>query len=64
MPGSLIRCSATYGTLYFEARDVLVFLGGKMHGNFPGAVVTDQLDFSQIPQWLPREGAGDPRKTK
>jgi hypothetical protein len=43
----------TYSTLYFDARDVLSFLGRKMHGNFQGDVVTDQVDFSQMPKRLP-----------
>jgi hypothetical protein len=43
----------TYSTLYFEARDVLSFLGRKVHGNFQGDVVTDQVDFSQMPKRLP-----------
>ena len=37
-----------YSTLSFEARDVLAFLGRKVHGNFQGDVVTDQIDFSQM----------------
>lgn len=43
----------TYSTLYFEAHDVMAFLGRKAHGNFQGDVVTDQLDFSQMPGRLP-----------
>ncbi|MFN8626190.1 MAG: hypothetical protein U0587_09460 [Candidatus Binatia bacterium] len=43
----------TYSTLYFEARDVLSFLGRKLSGNFLGEVVTDQVDFSQMPKRLP-----------
>ena len=43
----------TYSTLYFEAHDVLAFLGRKPHGNFQGDVVTDQVDFSQMPKRLP-----------
>ena len=43
----------SYSTLYFEARDVLAFLGRKVHGNFQGDVVTDQIDFSQMPKRLP-----------
>jgi hypothetical protein len=43
----------TYSTLYFEARDVLAFLGRKLTGNFLGEVVTDQVDFSQMPKRLP-----------
>ena len=42
----------TYSTLYFEARDVLAFLGRKLSGHFLGEVVTDQLDFSQMPKRL------------
>jgi hypothetical protein len=29
------------------------FLGRKVHGNFQGDVVTDQLDFGQMPKRLP-----------
>jgi hypothetical protein len=43
----------TYSTLYFEARDVLAFLGRKLSGNFLGDVATDQVDFSQMPKRLP-----------
>jgi hypothetical protein len=43
----------TYSTLYFEAREVMAFLGRKVHGNFQGDVVTDQVDFSQMPKRLP-----------
>jgi len=43
----------TYSTLYFEARDVLAFLGRKLTGQFLGDVVTDQVDFSQMPKRLP-----------
>jgi hypothetical protein len=43
----------SYSTLYFEARDVMAFLGRKVHGNFQGDVVTDQVDFSQMPKRLP-----------
>jgi hypothetical protein len=43
----------TYSTLYFEARDVLSFLGRKVHGNFQGDIVTDQVDFSRMPKRLP-----------
>jgi len=43
----------TYSTLYFEARDVLAFLGRKLTGHFLGDVVTDQVDFSQMPKRLP-----------
>jgi len=43
----------SYSTLDFEARDVLAFLGRKVHGNFQGDVVTDQIDFSQMPKRLP-----------
>jgi hypothetical protein len=43
----------TYSTLYFEARDVLAFLGRKLSGNFLGDVVTDQVHFSQMPKRLP-----------
>ena len=43
----------TYSTLYFEAHEVMAFLGRKVHGNFQGDVVTDQLDFSQMPKRLP-----------
>jgi hypothetical protein len=39
-----------YSTLYFEARDVMTFLGRKLNGNFQGDLVTDQLDFSQLPR--------------
>jgi hypothetical protein len=39
----------SYTTLYFEARDLLAFLGREVHGNFQGDVVTDQVDFSQMP---------------
>jgi hypothetical protein len=42
-----------YSTLYFEARDVMTFLGRKLNGNFQGDLVTDQLDFSQLPRRLP-----------
>ena len=42
-----------YSTLYFEARDVMAFLGRKLNGNFQGDLVTDQLDFSQLPRRLP-----------
>jgi nucleotide-binding universal stress UspA family protein len=38
---------------YFEARDVMSFLGRKLNGNFQGDLVTDQLDFSQLPRRLP-----------
>ena len=34
-----------YSTLYFEAREVMTFLGRKLNGNFQGDLVTDQLDF-------------------
>jgi hypothetical protein len=37
----------------FEARDVMAFLGRKLNGNFQGDLVTDQLDFSQLPRRLP-----------
>ena len=43
----------SYSTLYFEAREVMAFLGRKVHGNFQGDVVTDQIDFSQMPKRLP-----------
>jgi len=43
----------TYSTLYFEAHDVMSFLGRKLNGNFLGDVVTDQLDFGQMPKRLP-----------
>src|SRR4029450_2152664 len=43
----------SYSTLYFEARDVMAFLGRKLSGNFLGDVVTDQIDFSQMPKRLP-----------
>ena len=43
----------TYSTLYFEARDVMAFLGRKLTGHFLGDVVTDQVDFSQMPKRLP-----------
>src|SRR5438093_5695747 len=39
-----------YSTLYFEARDVMTFLGRKLNGNFQGDLVTDQLDFSSAPR--------------
>jgi hypothetical protein len=42
-----------YSTLYFEARDVMTFLGRKLNGNFQGDLITDQLDFSQLPRRLP-----------
>ena len=42
-----------YSTLYFEAREVMTFLGRKLNGNFQGDLVTDQLDFSQLPRRLP-----------
>jgi hypothetical protein len=42
-----------YSTLYFEARDVMSFLGRKLNGNFQGDLVTDQLDFSKLPRRLP-----------
>jgi hypothetical protein len=42
-----------YSTLYFEARDVMTFLGRKLNGNFQGDLVTDQLDFSKLPRRLP-----------
>jgi hypothetical protein len=31
----------------------MTFLGRKLHGNFQGDLVTDQLDFSQLPRRLP-----------
>ena len=43
----------TYSALYFEAREVMAFLGRKVHGNFQGDVVTDQIDFGQMPKRLP-----------
>jgi hypothetical protein len=43
----------TYSTLYFEAHDVLAFLGRTLSGNFLGGVATDQVDFSQMPKRLP-----------
>ena len=43
----------SYSPLYFAARDVMAFLGRKVHGNFQGDVVTDQVDFSQLPKRLP-----------
>src|SRR5207249_2406675 len=42
-----------YSTLYFEARDVMTFLGRKLNGNFQGDLVTDPLDFSQLPRRPP-----------
>ena len=42
-----------YSTLYFEAREVMSFLGRKLHGHFQGDLVTDQLDFSKLPRRLP-----------
>jgi hypothetical protein len=42
-----------YSTLCFEARDVMAFLGRKLSGNFLGDLVTDQLDFTQLPKRLP-----------
>ena len=43
----------TYSTRYFEARDVLAFLGRKVHGNLQGDVAPDQIAFSQMPKRLP-----------
>ena len=43
----------TYSTLYFEAHNVMCFLGRQLNGNFLGDVVTDQLDFGQMPKRLP-----------
>ena len=43
----------TYSTLYFEAHDVMSFLGRTVHGNVQGDVVTDQLDCAQMPKRLP-----------
>ncbi len=43
----------TYSALYFEAREVMAFLGRKVHGNLQGDVVTDQVDFGQIPKRRP-----------
>ena len=43
----------TYSTLYFEAHEVMSFLGRKLSGNFLGDVVTDQIDFRQMPKRLP-----------
>jgi hypothetical protein len=42
-----------YSTLFFEARDVMSFLGRKLNGNFQEDLVTEQLDFSQLPRRLP-----------
>ncbi len=33
-----------HSTLHFSARDIMTFLGRKLHGNFEGEVVTDQRD--------------------
>ncbi len=33
-----------HSTLHFGARDIMTFLGRKLHGNFEGEVVTDQRD--------------------
>ena len=43
----------SYSTLYFEARDVMAFLGRKLTGHFLGDVATDQVDFGQLPKRLP-----------
>ena len=43
----------TSSTRYFEAHDVMSFLARTLHGNFQGDVVTDQLDFAQMPKRLP-----------
>ena len=32
-----------HSTLRFSARDILTFLGRKLHGKFEGEVVTDQV---------------------
>jgi len=42
----------TYSTRYFEAHDVMSFLGRTLHGTFLGDIVTDQLDFGQMPKRL------------
>ena len=46
----------TYSTLYFEARDVLAFLGRKVHGNFLGDVVTDWSTSTRCPNACPGGG--------
>jgi hypothetical protein len=36
-----------------QAEYSTAFLGRTVHGNFQGDVVTDQVDFSQMPKRLP-----------